>query len=715
MKACRRFVVIPLGVFLALALVLGLAGQAFAAEPIHENGSIASHGKYVQDEIVVKFRGDTKPFRVIRVPEGRVLEGIREYLGRADVEYAEPNYIANALWSPDDQYYPYQWHLDNPEHGGINVEEAWDIETGSPDVVVAVIDTGVAYEDYREGWGWWGTSYYQAPDLAQTSFVPGYDFVNDDNHPNDDDSHGSHVAGTIAQSTDNGIGVAGVAFNCSIMPVKVLDKNGSGTYVDIAEGIRWAADHGANVINLSLGGPSQSTTLKNACAYAYDKGVTIVCAAGNGYEEGNSPCYPAAYDDYCIAVGATRYDNNRAPYSNTGNYLDISAPGGDLTVDQNGDGYGDGVLQNTFNPDTKQTNDFGYWFFQGSSVAAPHVSGVAALLISNGVATAPDNVREALQSTAEDHGAPDWDAEYGWGIVDAHAALMWTEGPLPTLESIAVTPTEASIEVGLTQQFTATGTYSDGSTKDITDSVTWESSDISVATIDATGLATANNKGTTYITAIKDGVSSEQAILTVTDPTLVSIAVLPETASIEVGSTQQFTATGTYSDGSTADLTTEVAWTSSNTAIATIDDSGLATGIDDGVVDIIATLESLTDSASLTVTNGLTTQTMHVECIDMALVPVWGGWMHYALATVVVFDNNGVAVEGATVSGHWEEATTGSVSGDTDAAGEVTLQSGTVWRASGKTFIFVVDDITKDGWVYDSSANVETSDSVTVP
>lgn len=148
--------------------------------------------------------------------------------------------------------------------------------------------------------------------------------------------------------------------------------------------------------------------------------MTIVAAAGNTW---HYIAYPAAYDDYVIAVGATRYDETRAPYSGIGNSLDIMAPGGDTSVDQNDDGYADGVLQQTFNPNTKELNDFSYWFFQGTSMATPHVSGVAAMVIARGVSN-PDDVRDILQSTAEDKGSDGWDRYYGWGIVDAHAALL---------------------------------------------------------------------------------------------------------------------------------------------------------------------------------------------------------------------------------------------------------------------------------------------------
>ncbi len=233
------------------------------------------------------------------------------------------------------------------------MEKAWDISTGQG-VTVAVVDTGI-----RKG-----------TDLAKTCFVSGYDFVNSDTDPIDDNGHGTHVAGTVAQSTDNGVGVAGVAYKSCLMPVKVLDATGSGTYADVASGIIYAADNGAKVINLSLGGSSDSQTLKDAVAYAYGKGVTVVAAAGNNNSRTLS--YPAAYDAYVIAVGATQYDETKAPYSNYGPSLDLVAPGGNNNLDQNKDGYADGVLQQTFQIKGR-TISWGYYFFQGTSMAAPHV------------------------------------------------------------------------------------------------------------------------------------------------------------------------------------------------------------------------------------------------------------------------------------------------------------------------------------------------------
>ena len=241
--------------------VLTLGHTTFTADEIFEKDfSLAGH-KYVPGEIVVKFKpgtaseeirninarhatsviatGRMADFKRLRIPKRKTVEEmVKIYKQNPNVEYAELNYIAHTFFTPDDSYYSLQWHLHNSSEGGINMPAAWDITAGASDVIVAVIDTGVSYENYSAKLkGKRRASYYLAPDLAQTSFVPGYDFVNNDSHANDDHSHGTHVTGTIAQSTNNSLGVAGIAFDVSIMPIKVLGSTGSGNYTDIADGI----------------------------------------------------------------------------------------------------------------------------------------------------------------------------------------------------------------------------------------------------------------------------------------------------------------------------------------------------------------------------------------------------------------------------------------------------------------------------------------------
>lgn len=351
---------------------------------------------------------------LVQIPPAETVERMVALFESYDqVEYAERNCLMRATFVPDDSYFAFQWNLDNGATGGIQMEAAWDLQQGDPNVIVAILDTGIAYEDFGV--------YRQAPDLAGTNFVPGYDFVHGDSHPNDDQGHGTHVCGTIAQSTNNGIGVAGVAFGCSIMPVKILAADGIGDHFAIAQGIYFAIENGATVINLSLGGPEDSATLRTAMAEAYRQGVTVICAVGNEFDEGSPTAFPAAYDDYCLAVGAVRFDLSRAPYSNVGVHIDVVAPGGDLAVDQNDDGYLDGILQQTFVGDP---SDFAYWFFQGTSMATPHVAGLMALLASRGISD-PDVIRAAIESTARDLGPAGWDSEYGWGLIDAAAALAF--------------------------------------------------------------------------------------------------------------------------------------------------------------------------------------------------------------------------------------------------------------------------------------------------
>jgi serine protease len=375
----------------------------------------------VQDHgCLIARTSDLGDFHLVRIPATTTPEDMVDFFGQHEhIRYAELDYYVQATFVPDDKLYSYQWNFANAVTGGIHMDEAWTIEEGDPNVIVAVVDTGVAYENYG--------GYTQAPDLAETRFVPGYDFVHDNNHPNDDNGHGTHVTGTIAQSTNNGIGVAGVAFRCSIMPVKVMDRDGLGDVFTVSQGILFAVNHGARVINLSFGSPQPSTTLRNAVQTAYQKDVTVVAAAGNDGTRGNPPSYPAAYTSYCIAVGAVRYDLSRARYSTKGSYISVVAPGGDVTVDQNADGYPDGILQQTFDDDPSV---FAYWFFQGTSMASPHVAGLAALLASHGV-TSPDQIRKAIETTARDLGPEGWDPEYGWGMIDAHAALTASSVTMP--------------------------------------------------------------------------------------------------------------------------------------------------------------------------------------------------------------------------------------------------------------------------------------------
>jgi len=318
------------------------------------------------------------------------------------VETVEPNYYYSALFVPNDPYYKHQWHLDI-----IGMQKAWDFPPGAS-VTVAVIDTGVAFEDYE--------GKFRVEDLGQSQFVAPYNVVDNNAHAGDDHGHGTHVAGTIAQLTNNGVGTAGVGQRIKIMQIKVLNRSGYGTLTDVAAGIRYAADHGAQVINMSLGGPFPSFILHKAIKYAHEKGVVIVCAAGNSGHRGIS--YPAAYSE-CISVSAVRFDKSLSWYSSYGKGLTIAAPGGDMNVDQNGDGLKDGVLQNTLNP--QDPSKQGYFLFQGTSMATPHVAAAAALLMSHGI-TSPQDVQDYLTKNASPAAENSAD-KYGAGVLNVYSAL----------------------------------------------------------------------------------------------------------------------------------------------------------------------------------------------------------------------------------------------------------------------------------------------------
>ncbi|WP_019508981.1 S8 family peptidase [Pleurocapsa sp. PCC 7319] len=320
-----------------------------------------------------------------------IVEGDRETLQelkrsplKQDTEYIEANYLYHALEVPNDPEYSKQWNFRN-----INVEQAWD-ETKGDGITVAVIDTGVS----------------KVPDLKLTNFVKGYDFVNDKDDASDDNGHGTHVAGTIAQSTNNGYGVAGIAYKANIMPLKVLSGSGGGTIADIAEAIKFAADNDADVINMSLGGGGASHMIEEAIKYAHSKGVVIIAAAGN--EGRNSSSYPARYPDV-MSVSATDAAGDKASYSNFGAGVDISAPGGSETGK---------IIQNTVDPSSGESVFVG---FQGTSMAAPHVAGVAALVRATGVEDPTEVVNILKQSSRrvqEDHLN-----HFGSGHLDAGAAV----------------------------------------------------------------------------------------------------------------------------------------------------------------------------------------------------------------------------------------------------------------------------------------------------
>ena len=383
-------------------------GLAWAQDQPFEDQSQQS--PYASDRILVKFKPLThesvKVFvhqwyggrvidiipgldvHVVQIPEKKIREKLRAYLREPWIEYAEPDFVAHAFFEPNDPGFESQW---GPIR--IHAPEAWDITTASPEVRIAVCDTGID-QNHADLLG---------KIVANKNFTSSRSI-------DDKFGHGTHVAGIAAAVSNNGRGVAGVGFSSSLMNVKVLGDNGSGYYSWVAKGITWAADHGAKVINLSLGGPAGSGTLQNAVNYAWDKGCVIVAAAGN---DGNgNPSYPAYYDN-CIAVAATDPKDSKATFSNHGFWVDVAAPGVDIYS----------TLPNHKN----QMGPRNYGTLSGTSMAAPHVAGVAALVWATDFGTSNNAVRERIETTGDElEGTLSSD---GIGRVNAYLAVGGT--PLP--------------------------------------------------------------------------------------------------------------------------------------------------------------------------------------------------------------------------------------------------------------------------------------------
>ncbi|MFY0676314.1 MAG: S8 family serine peptidase [Neptuniibacter sp.] len=404
------------------AFIIGslLASVAFSvqAEPPFKKGQIVVSGDVWEfsDYEVIKHLPHSG-LTVLKVAPGKERGQVNALRNKG--RKASLNYIVTKF-APNDTYYTYQWHLPK-----IETEQAWATTKGKvvtgegvtgEGVTVAVLDTG-----FRNG----GNDGVDC--LLQGLNTTVYPSTSD---TSDGDGHGTHVSGTIAQATNNGTGVAGVAPEACILPVKVLGDDGSGSDADVAEGIAWAISQGARVINMSLGYPA-GYPLEDFQAYpSYSQldnapeNLTIVVASGNDGALGGVS-YPASHPN-TIAVGATDVSDSIAPYSNQGPDLDLVAPGGNTSVDDNGDGYNDGVLQETWgdlDPSPGKTNmGFGYFFYQGTSMAAPHVAGAAALLIANDTSLNRSEVLAKLANSAADLGTTGYDETFGYGLIKINQA-----------------------------------------------------------------------------------------------------------------------------------------------------------------------------------------------------------------------------------------------------------------------------------------------------
>jgi serine protease len=435
---------------------------------VHVPGAAASTGgpnvhtgtAYVPNEVIVRYKanatravraaaqratgaGQPKVFapytRVLKIHDGEsVAATIAELERRPGVLDAYPNVVAHASFVPNDQgqaggapggWEGIQWNFSAAT--GVNAPAAWDRlnavgHPGGAGVKVAVLDTGVAYSTRR--------GFKRSPDLLNR-FLKGYDFVDDDPYPNDENGHGTHVASTIAETTNNTYGVTGLAYGVRLMPVRVLDRSGTGDSVAISAGLRYAARHGAKVINLSFEFDSSVTRgqipdILDALRYARRKGALVIGASGNF--SAHAVAYPARAT-HVMSVGATTEHLCQADYSNSGSGLDISAPGGGSDADIPGDPnchpnalpQGRDIYQVTFTG--RSVRNFGLPSgYIGTSMATPHVSATAALVIASGVIGAhptPAQLEARLKATARDLGTPGPDSRYGAGLVDAARAV----------------------------------------------------------------------------------------------------------------------------------------------------------------------------------------------------------------------------------------------------------------------------------------------------
>ena len=691
------------------------------------------------------------PIVAARLPE----ELIAQLKNYAEITYIEDDIIMRA------NQQEISWGVDR-----IDADLVWGTTTGIG-VDVAVLDTGLDFDH---------------PDLI-SNIAGGVNFAGwwwvDGStlhyYWDDRNGHGSHCAGIVA-AANNSIGIVGVAPKARLWAVKVLSDNGIGYASDTIQGLEWCADNGIEIVSMSFSG-GYSESLKNACNAAYAAGVLLVTSAGNGC--GGAVNYPAGYDSV-IAVSATNESDAIADFSSIGPAVELAAPGVNI--------------QSTY-------RNGSYAVGSGTSMACPHVTGVAALIWSNpelGITTAAE-VRNRLQTTAEDLGAAGRDIYFGYGLVDAQAAAEANSEP-PVLTTIEVSPSAVTLFEGETQQFSAAGTDQYGAPID-TGTITWQSSNTSVGTISPAGLFTATSEGTTTISATSGSVIGHADVTVNEVPVLTTVEVSPSAVTLFVDETQQFTASGTDQYGGSIS-TGSVTWQSSNTTVGTISPAGLFTAASEGTATISATSGSVVGYANVTVqeapvlttievtpanvmldvgqtqqftaagkdqyddpidtgnitwessnesagtvdstglfealaegtTNvraisgqivgiaGVTVQeapaipAMHVGDITFD-VNVWslGPWFALVQVTVIVsiLDSSDSAVTEATVSGSWSGAYNRSVSGTTNNQGNFTFNTG--WFFGGGTFTFTVNDVTKEEWIYDSSANIETSDSITAP
>ena len=381
--------------FVAVALTATLAPTALAATPEEKTVAKAPVSAYSQDTLLVKVKAGKQKqavvekhgakvkaklgqseWQVVQVPSGQAASYYEKLKNDGDVEAVEFDSVMTMNLIPNDPQYPNQWYLPK-----VSAPQAWDITTGSSQRTIAIVDTGVDLNHND----------------IKNKIVAGYDFVNNDTVAQDDQGHGTHVAGVAAASTNNALDVAGTDWNARIMPVKVLNSSGAGTTAAIINGIYWAADNGAHVINLSLGGGSYSQAFQDAINYAYNKNVIIVAAAGNSAS--SAAQYPAAYANV-VAVGATTSTDGLSTSSNFGSWVDLAAPGQSIVNLK----MGGGTVT-----------------FSGSSMAAPLVAGAMTLTWSKRLTATNATIINRVLSTCDP--ITGTGTSFQWGRLNLYRAV----------------------------------------------------------------------------------------------------------------------------------------------------------------------------------------------------------------------------------------------------------------------------------------------------
>ncbi len=581
--------------------------------------------------------------QIVRVP-GRAQDEALAYGRESSVAYAEPDSHAKALDVPNDPNFSLQWGL-----GKVRAPDAWSVTHGSASIVVAVLDSGISQSH---------------PDLAG-KIVANQNF-SDSATVDDVYGHGTHVAGIAAAVTNNGVGVAGLGYNTRLLDVKVLGDGGSGLYSWIAQGITWAADHGAQVINLSLGGTTASSTLESAVNYAWSKGAVVVAAAGN--DASSAPEYPAYYAN-AVAVAATTDLDKLAPFSDYGDWVDVGAPGISIY----------------------STIPGGYGYMSGTSMATPYVAGLAALLFSrltdsNGDGRLNDEVRAQIQATADNIGV----SGIGSGRIDAYRAVTEVAAP-PTTGTIAGKVTNAATGTAI-----AGAAVSDG---------------VASALTDATGAYTLTNvaPGTYTVSASASGYAAASQSVSVTSgqTATANFTLSAAVTNGAISGTVKNAATGTpiagatVSDGLASALTDATgAYTLTNVASGTYTVSASASGY-------AAASQSVSVTSGQTAAAGFALTSQANQAMYVAGITFKANGPNLRVGVSVV-NSAGSPVSGAQVQLQvsLNGGASWTFSGSTDSTGTVSF---TLQKAQKGTYVATVTALVASGYSWDTSRGVASA------